>query len=142
VLSGLSYVVAFMPPRWLRRMWAGAAAYRVHHQMTNAPAAESPSETWRRYARTVREVSGATTAIVLLPTDAGPVCAAVSGDTPDGDLTSTVADLEHLLDQPQPVAVPDTAGSPLLCYARRAGARVLIAVPLQLPTSDRGACCS
>ena len=67
LLSGLGYVVAFMPPRWLRRMWAGSAAYRVHHHMANAPVTETPVETWRRYAATVRDVSGAAGAVVLLP---------------------------------------------------------------------------
>ncbi|MEN3309592.1 MAG: hypothetical protein V7603_5794 [Micromonosporaceae bacterium] len=149
LLSGISYVVAFMPPRWLRRVWSGGAAYQIHHQMANAPATETPAETWSRYAATVRAVSGAATAIVLLPTDTDPVCVATSGESPDGDLATTVADLELLMEQPQPVTVPDPAPassrwpaahlSPLLSYAHRAGARVLIAVPLQLPRSARGA---
>ena len=151
LLSGVSYVVALMPPRWLRRMWAGGAAYRVHHQMATAPVDEPPVETWRRYAATVREVSGAAVAMVLLPTAAGPACVAASGETADsageraGDgtggevVTTTVADLEQLLGRPQPVPVPDGSGSPLLRYARRVGARVLIAVPVQLPTPGRGA---
>jgi signal transduction histidine kinase len=134
LLSGASYVVAFMPPRWLRRMWAGGAAYRVHHQLANTPVTDTPNETWQRYAATVREVSGAAAALVLLPTDTGPACVATSGEVPDGELRTTVADLEWLLGAPQPVAVPDVAVSPLLSYARRTGAQVLIAVALQSPT--------
>jgi signal transduction histidine kinase len=141
LLSGLSYVVAFMPPRWLRKMWAGGVAYKVHHQMASTSATETPAETWQRYAKTVRDASGAAAAVVLLPTDAGPVCVATSGDVPDGDLMTTASDMQDLLDRPQPVAVPVTAESPLLSYAGRAGARVLTAVPLPLPLpmSERGA---
>jgi signal transduction histidine kinase len=139
LLSGVSYVVAFVPPAWLRRMWAGGAAYRLHHRMATAPADEPPVETWRRYAATVREVTGAAVAMVLLPTADGPACVAVSGEMPDETVTTTVADLQQLLTRPQPVPVPDSSGSPLLDYARRVGARVLIAVPVQLPASVPGA---
>jgi signal transduction histidine kinase len=141
LLSGLSYVVAFMPPRWLRRMWAGNVAYKIHHQLASASASEAPAETWQRYATTVRDASGAGAAVVLLPTDAGPACVAISGEVPDGDLMTTVSDIQDLLDRPQPVAVPLTTWSPLLTYARRAGARVVTAVPLPLPLpmAERGA---
>ncbi|HEV7898682.1 MAG TPA: ATP-binding protein [Planosporangium sp.] len=139
LLSGAGYVVAFMPPRWLRRMWAGGAAYLIHHQIANAPATETPADIWRRYAATVRDSSGATAAVVLLPTDAGVECVARSGDAPEGELTTTEADLRQVMHRIQPVAVPATAESPLLSYAGRAGARTLVAVPVQLPTSARGA---
>jgi signal transduction histidine kinase len=138
LVSGLSYIVAFMPPRWLRRMWAGGAAYRVHQRLAQAPTDEPAATIWRRYAETVREVSGAVEAVVLLPTDAGPTCVAVSGEGP-GDVRTTVDDLSRLLHQRQPVAVPGTSDSPLLGYARRAGARALVAVPIQLPIPSHGA---
>jgi signal transduction histidine kinase len=141
LLSGMSYVVAFVPPRWLRRMWAGGAAYRVHRQMASAGADETPTDTWRRFATTVREVSGADTVAVLLPADTGDemVCAAISGAANGEELMTTAADLHQLLDLAQPVAVPETAESSLLSFARRAGARALIAVPVQLSTPAQGA---
>jgi signal transduction histidine kinase len=140
LLSGLSYMVAFMPPLWLRKVWAAGAAYRLHHHLVNASADESSRDTWRRYASIVRDVSGASAALVLLPGDTGPVCAAAVGDhvSTDGPGT-TASDLRGLLDRPQPVVVGDADGSALLSYAARAGARTLIAVPLQLSTSDKGA---
>lgn len=141
LLSGMSYVVAFVPPRWLRRMWAGGAAYRVHRQMASARADETPTDIWKRFATTVREVSGADTAAVLLPADSGDevVCAAISGAANGEDLTTTAADLHQLLALAQPVAVPETAESSLLSFARRAGARALIAVSVQLATPAPGA---
>jgi signal transduction histidine kinase len=139
LLSGLSYVVAFLPPRWLRQIWANGTAYRVHQQMANASISETPEQTWHRYAMTVREASGASTAIVLLPSVTGPVCTALSGDAGSGEVTTTAPDLQHVLDRAQPVVVPTTAESPLLAYAQQAGARVLTAVPLQLPSAEQGA---
>jgi signal transduction histidine kinase len=137
--SGFGYVVAFMPPRWLRRMWAGNAAYHVQHRVVNAPPDESPRETWQRYAATVRGVSGAAVALVLIPAKTGMTCVAISGGIPGGDPATTVEDVERLLGLPQPVTVVDGTGSPLMSYARRADAQVLIAVPVQLPNSARGA---
>jgi signal transduction histidine kinase len=143
LLSGASYVVAFMPPRWLRRVWAGGAAYRVHHQLASAPVDDRPVDTWRRYTMTVRDVSGAAVALVLLPTATGPTCVAASGEAGDGvdehAVTTTAADLAQLLDRPQPVPVVDGSGSPLLDHARQLGARVLVAVPVQLPAAGHGA---
>ena len=144
LLSGVSYLVAFMPPRWLRRVWAGGAAYRIHHQMATAPVDETPEQTWQRYVTTVRQVSGADAAAVLLPADAVLVCAAISSEAA-GDLPAITADdLQALLERSQPITVPDRAGpeeadSLLLPFARQLGARALIVVPLQLPLSGRGA---
>jgi len=144
LLSGISYVVAFMPPRWLRRVWAGGAAYRIHHQMATAPADESPDETWQRYATTVRQVSGADAAAVLLPADTVLVCAALSSECAVDVPAITAEDLRELLEHSQPITVTDNAGldgagSLLLTFARQVGSRALIVVPLQLPMSGQGA---
>jgi len=139
LLSGVGYVVAFLPPRWLRQVWSGGTAYRVHQQMANAPISETPEQTWQRYARTVREASGASTVIVLLPGENGPVCAAISGDAGPAEVVTTAQDLRQVLDLPQPVSAPTATSSPLLAYAQQAGARVLTAVPLQLPSAEQGA---
>jgi signal transduction histidine kinase len=141
LLSGVSYMVAFMPPKWLRRVWAGGAAYRVHRQIVDAPADEPPQQTWQRYAVTVREASGAAAAVVLLPTGTDRVgCMACSGDALGSDLTTTLGDLDDLLERPQPMVVQRAGGeSPVLDFARRGGAQVVLVVPVKLPTPARGA---
>jgi signal transduction histidine kinase len=139
LLSGVGYVVALLPPRWLRRTWAGNAAYRVHRHLAGTPVNEPPQETWRRYASTVRDVSGAAGAVVLLPVGAVVACVAASGDAPDRDLITTDADLDRQLGQPQPIAVPASSESALLAYAARARAHAVVVVPLPLPSSERGA---
>jgi signal transduction histidine kinase len=140
LLSGMSYAVAFMPPPWLRRMWAGGAAYQVHRQIADAPVDETAQQIWQRYVATVREASGAAAAVVLLPTGIGRVGRVAScGDLSGQDLQTTEADLDQLLAQPQPVVVRDGGESPLLDYARRAGARVLVVVPVKSPTPATGA---
>jgi signal transduction histidine kinase/ActR/RegA family two-component response regulator len=141
LVSGVAYLLAFAPPRWLRRMWAGDAACEVHRGLLNALATDTPADTWARYAATVRAVSGADAALVLLPADigAGAVCVARSGDLADAGLAATAADLEWLLAQPQPLAVPADRASPILARAQATGACAVVAVPLALPTARRGA---
>jgi len=140
LLSGISYAVAFMPPQWVRRMWAGGAAYQVHRQIAEAPVDETPQEIWQRYVVTVRAASGAAAAIVLLPAETGWVgCVAGCGDVPGRDLRTTMADLDQLLARPQPVVVQDDDESPVLDYARQASARVLVVVPVKSPTLASGA---
>jgi signal transduction histidine kinase len=136
LLSGMSYAVAFMPPPWLRRMWAGGAAYQVHRRIADAAVDETAQQIWQRYVVTVREASGAAAAVVLLPTGSGRVGrVAGCGDVSGRDLQTTVADLDRLLAQPQPVVVQDSGESPLLDYARREGARALVVVPVKSPAS-------
>jgi len=141
LLSGMGYVVAFMPPRWLRRVWAGGAAYRIHHQLATAPADDTPAKTWHRYVTTVREVSGADAAAVLLPADAETAYTPISSEGVENLPAVAAADLQELLDRRQPISLSEAAaaGSPLLRFARRAGARVLVVVPLQMPLPARGA---
>ncbi|HKS99720.1 MAG TPA: ATP-binding protein [Rugosimonospora sp.] len=158
LLSALGYAAAFMPPRWLRRMWAANTLYQMHHRLLHAPGTGAPEATWQRYAGAVRDASGAAAAIVLLPGESGAaVCVALSGGPatgraqpePDfrgdghaprvpGELTVSMAELDGLLDSPQPVRLSRVDDSPLRRYARRADARVLTAVPLQLPAGGRG----
>ena len=140
LLSGISYVLAFMPPHWLRRIWTGNTAYQFHRRLTDAPADETAEQTWQRYAAMVRQASGATAAVVLLPVGADRMAGvARCGDAPDGELTTAVADVERLLDRPQPIVVEHGGESPLLDHARRAGAGVLTVVPVRLPRPARGA---
>ena len=67
VLSGLSYLVAFVPPRLLRRKWAQDAAYTVTRRLLAAPAAEPAAHTWRRYCEGAAEVLGVDAVVVLVP---------------------------------------------------------------------------
>src|SRR5439155_8562730 len=142
LVSALGYVAAFLPPAFLRRLWIGAAAYTVSQHLTSAPVTAPPEATWRRYATTVREVTGADAAVIVLPGGAGGVeIVAAAGLADPGEVNARLRDLERLLVAPQPVALgPDPAADPpLLALARRADARLVTAVPLRLPLGGRGA---
>jgi PAS domain S-box-containing protein len=73
VVSALMYMLAFLPPRWLRRAWSRGPAYAVMRQLLAAPVDEPPQHTWRRYCQGGREVLGADEVVVVLPTTPGTV---------------------------------------------------------------------
>ncbi|GAA4591763.1 signal transduction histidine kinase/CheY-like chemotaxis protein [Actinoplanes octamycinicus] len=64
--SGLGYLVAFAPPRWLRRISSAAAAQSITERLLRAPA-ESPEQIWQTYAGLMRVQTGADAVAVLLP---------------------------------------------------------------------------
>ena len=73
VLSGMLYLLAFAPPRWLRRAWSWGAAYAVMRDLVAAPVDEPASRTWQRYCQGAREVLGTDAAVVLLAAPTGGV---------------------------------------------------------------------
>jgi signal transduction histidine kinase/CheY-like chemotaxis protein len=142
LLAALGYAAAFVPPGWLRRFWAATAVYGASRTLLDAPAADPPERTWRRYAATARDIRGADGAVVLLRSAPEQVveagCAGVA-DEPGAAYPS--AELDDLLSRPQPIAVDATADPPALAlhYAGRLGARYVRMVPLRMPHGRDGA---
>jgi signal transduction histidine kinase/CheY-like chemotaxis protein len=141
LVSALGYVVAFRPPSWIRRMWSGTASYRVSRQLLEAPAADAPRKTWSRYARTVREVSGADAVLVVPPCSSGERVVITAG-VYQRTVTAGEGDIGLLLRLPQMVSLaryPDRLPAFALACAEEVGARFLIAAPLRSPLGGAGA---
>jgi signal transduction histidine kinase/CheY-like chemotaxis protein len=66
LLSGIGYLAAFVPPRWLRRTFSANAAQSVTERLLRAPA-ESPEQVWQVYAEIMRVQTGADAVTVLMP---------------------------------------------------------------------------
>jgi signal transduction histidine kinase/CheY-like chemotaxis protein len=64
--SGLGYLIAFVPPRRLRRLAAAAAAHSITERLLRAPA-DSPEQVWQTYTEIMRVQTGADAVAVLLP---------------------------------------------------------------------------
>ena len=108
--SGMAYLVAFVPPGWLRRSWSTSAAYATVSSLLQAPAGESPERIWQRYADTVRAVTASDTVVVLLGDRSDGVVEVAARPQPaNSDVAYPSRQLEELFAAPQPVAVP--AGS-------------------------------
>jgi signal transduction histidine kinase/DNA-binding response OmpR family regulator len=139
--SGVAYLVAFVPPRWLRQTWSTSAAYTMVTSLLEAPAGESPERIWQRYADTVCAVTASDTAVVLLghPSD-GIFEVAASPQPASADVAYPCRQLDMLLAAPQPVAVPGGSAPELaVALAARVGACYVRAVPLGLRSGGYGA---
>jgi len=73
LISGLGYLVAFLPPHWLRRTFSATAAQRITARLLRAPV-ESPEQVWQIYVEIMLVQTGADAVAVLMP-------------RPDGQLT-------------------------------------------------------
>jgi signal transduction histidine kinase/CheY-like chemotaxis protein len=145
LVAALGYTAAFMPPRWLRRLWSATSVYRASQRLLQAPATDGPSQTWQRYAEDARDVSGVDGAVVLLGTGPAEMLEIAGAGVPlQAGTAHPAAELDRLLAWPQPMRVPAAgaaADQPALAvgYARRIDARFVRAMPLQLPDGDHGA---
>ncbi|GAA3957765.1 hybrid sensor histidine kinase/response regulator [Actinoplanes auranticolor] len=97
VVSALMYLLAFMPPHWLRRIWSWGAAYGLLRSLLAAPPAEPAHRIWQRYCHSARHMLGADALVILLP---GPA-----------DTVQLISDPELGLD-PRHYRTADVAGLP------------------------------
>ncbi|WP_233413549.1 hybrid sensor histidine kinase/response regulator [Nucisporomicrobium flavum] len=77
VVSALMYMLAFLPPRSLRRVWSWGAAYALIRRMLAVPVDGTAERIWREYCRAAREVVGVDAVMVLVREPDGtlrPVC--------------------------------------------------------------------
>ena len=133
-VSALMYLLAFAPPRWLRRMWSRAAAYRLMGQLLQAPVDQPPEQTWQRYCEGAQQVLGADGVTVLLATASGrvePVARAglaLSGGHHHGDdgLQGLPANSRTFDMQAARIGAPQAAAA----IAADSGARFVTTAPL------------
>jgi signal transduction histidine kinase/DNA-binding response OmpR family regulator len=141
LVSAFGYVVAFRPPAWIRRMWSGTASYRVSRQLLEAPAADAPEKTWARYARTVRDVSGADAVLVVPPCTGGERVVVTAGVSQRA-VTAGEGDVSRLLRLPETTRLADHAdqlpGFAVAC-AEEVEARYITAAALRSPLGRSGA---
>ncbi|GAB7044776.1 MULTISPECIES: PAS domain S-box protein [Catenuloplanes] len=140
VVSGLLYLVAFAPPRWLRRIWARGAAYAVTDLLLDAPTAEPAARTWRRYCEGAVRVLGTDAVVVLMP-GAGEMVRVAGCAGTLVDLVCTRRGLDELLDVGATIdALAGWAHPPAVAvrFAQATGTRYVTVAPV--PGADgRGA---
>ena len=83
LVAGIGYVIAFMPPAWLRHIWQSGAGYRFTESLLATSAVESANELWQRFAAVARSSSGTdAVAIFLAPANRPPEFHGVGIDPP------------------------------------------------------------
>ncbi len=104
LVATFGYLLAFMPPAALRRLWTGGIAYAALRELLFADD-ESAVLTWHRYAATVRRVSGVEAVVVLVAADDGVLTElATAGHLDPVDPALAPSDgLAQLLAAPQPI---------------------------------------
>ena len=141
VVSTLMYMLAFLPPWWLRRVWSWGAAYSLMRRLLVAPVDEPAQQTWRRYCQGAREVVGADDVVVLLPAEPGTVQAVAQTGLPVAGQRYADGDVEQLLAATTTVdARRRRPRAPRVAVelARAAEARFVTAAPLDV-SGRRGA---
>ncbi|MFI5893515.1 PAS domain S-box protein [Actinoplanes sp. NPDC051513] len=97
MVSALLYLLAFVPPHWLRRGWSWRAAYAVMRRLLAAPVHEPAALTWQAYCQGAAEVLGADAVVVLMPAAAGTIRVAGAAGIRSADYECTGRDLGELL---------------------------------------------
>lgn len=59
------YVLAFMPPAWVRKVWSAVASFEFMQTLTGTHAQDSVSSVWTRTAELARRTTGASIAMVV-----------------------------------------------------------------------------
>ncbi|GGK90338.1 hybrid sensor histidine kinase/response regulator [Mangrovihabitans endophyticus] len=112
LLSGIGYLIAFVPPVWLQWTFTASAAQSVTERLLRAPA-DSPEQVWQTYAEIMRVQTGADAVAVLMPRPDGLLTpTAYAGPPIDQPEELTFADLTALIRARRPTRLRE--GSPAL----------------------------
>jgi signal transduction histidine kinase/DNA-binding response OmpR family regulator len=139
LVSGLGYLVAFLPPRWLSRVFSASAAHSVTERLLRAPV-ESPEQVWQTYAEIMRVQTGADAVMVLMPRTDGLLAAtAYSGPPIATPEELGPADLTALIRAGQPARLRE--GSPVLVehYGDDLGDDFVSVLSMPVPPDIEGA---
>lgn len=132
LVAAIGYVIAFLPPGPLRRVWQGMAAYRFGLRLLErTDGADGHAAVWSRFAGIAREIAGAEAAAVIGREGTDVQLLAVAGaelDRPAGGWSvvafdGLVADARLEIEQPIDRASPIARG-----LAGRTGARFVSVV--------------
>jgi signal transduction histidine kinase/CheY-like chemotaxis protein len=109
LFAAFSYVVAFLPPHWLRKQWQATAAYDYGQELLAAGPTERRAALWHRLATAGTEIAGADAAVVLRSNPDRAVRVLAAG----GRGAATLMDLtrgESLADVPAGPGLPEAPG--------------------------------
>ncbi|GIJ45649.1 hypothetical protein Val02_25350 [Virgisporangium aliadipatigenens] len=140
--SAVGYLVAFVPPRFLRQQWSARTAYLLMTRLLEQSTG-TPEETWARFARLGTEAVDADLAVVVsLPAAGRPEALVVAGTTRDELEPAELAMVLEYADSPGPTRVGERRHGhfvtrvPLTLHSGQAGVLVLLAVRPSLFTVD------
>jgi signal transduction histidine kinase len=137
--SGAGYLVAFLPPRWLRRVFSASAAHRVTERLLRAPV-ESSAEVWQLYAGLMREQTGADAVAVFMPRPDGHLVQAAFAGPPVPSLPSLNAeDVATLIPDGRQARLREGAPALVAHYGDHLGDDFVTVLGMPVPPDVEGA---
>ncbi|GIJ44088.1 hypothetical protein Val02_09740 [Virgisporangium aliadipatigenens] len=95
--SGVLYLLAFVPPRWLRRSWAQKATSAVLGRLVDTPVDEPAPRTWQHFCDSAAAVLGADAVVVVMRDHAGTLRVTAQAGLPAGEFGCAGSDCDELL---------------------------------------------
>ena len=139
LVSGLGYLVAFVPPRWLRRAFSATAAQSVTERLLRAET-ESAEQVWQIYAEIMRVQTGADAVAVLMPRPDGMlVPAAYAGPAVPTPEELGFADVTALIRAGQPARLRDGDAALVAHYGDDLGDDFVTVLSMPVPPDAEGA---
>jgi signal transduction histidine kinase/DNA-binding response OmpR family regulator len=139
LVSGVGYLVAFLPPRWLRRMFSATAAQSVTERLLRAPV-ESPEQVWQTYAEIMRVQTGADAVAVLMPRADGTLAqAAYAGPSIAAPAELSAADLTALIRSDHPSRLRERDATLVAHYGNNLSDDFVTALGMPVPPDAEGA---
>jgi signal transduction histidine kinase/DNA-binding response OmpR family regulator len=130
------YVVAFMPPRWLRGIWGAVATFDFEQDLMGVATDATDAAVWQRLADVSRRATGSTATLVVTGESGSTF---VDASSAEGATREQVA-ATHFSSVPTPVDEnrPIRDGS-LADQARAIGAPYVSVLPFELAGGEPGA---
>jgi signal transduction histidine kinase/DNA-binding response OmpR family regulator len=139
LVSGIGYLVAFLPPRWLRRAFSATAAQSVTERLLRAPV-ESPEQVWQTYAEIMRVQTGADAVAVLMPrTDGTLAQTAYAGPPIAAPAELSVAELTALIRADHPARLSERHSTLVAHYGGDLSDDFVTALGMPVPPDAEGA---
>jgi signal transduction histidine kinase/DNA-binding response OmpR family regulator len=139
LVSGLGYLVAFVPPHWLRRMFSATAAQLITERLLRAPA-ESPEQLWQTYVEIMRVQTGADAVAVLMPRADGQLAQVAYAGPPIARPEGlSGADVTALVRAGQPARLRDGGAEVLAQFDDDLGDDFVTVLSMPVPPDVEGA---
>jgi len=136
LLAASLYVVAFMPPRWLRTVWGAVATFNFTQDLMDDAADAGEGSGWQRLADVARRATGAKATLVVIGQPGVARVAAIGADGTARDhlAFAKFSTVPARVDQDRPIPDGDLARP-----SRRIDAPFVSVLPFSLADDEPGA---
>ncbi|MFC7275219.1 sensor histidine kinase [Paractinoplanes rhizophilus] len=137
--SGVGYLVAFLPPRWLRRAFSASAAHSVTEHLLRT-SVQSSTEVWQLYAELMREQTGADAVAVFMPRSDGQLAqTAFAGPPMPGHPELDAEELTALIPAGRQARLHESAPALVAHYGDNLGEGFVTVLSMPVPPDVEGA---